>query len=157
MEHSTSWQADSPSAIQGISRLLQNPMVHYCVHKSLPLVPSQMNPVHTQLPYFLKIHFNIVFPLTSWSSERFPPSKLSYQNFVLIFHLPCTCCMLRPSHPPWFDHPNNICWRKYTHGLIFGSFVLLLLQITSLVNSYRKVSQLPWFVIHFKFRCDIKL
>jgi hypothetical protein len=57
MEHSSSWEANSHSDNQGISCLLWNLKVHYCVHKILPLLPilSQMHPVHTFPPYFPKI------------------------------------------------------------------------------------------------------
>jgi hypothetical protein len=36
-----------------------------------PPVPilSQINPIHTISPYLSKIHFNIVQPPTSWSSQ----------------------------------------------------------------------------------------
>jgi hypothetical protein len=34
----------------------------------------------------------------------------SYQNFVCIFYHSHVCYMLCPSHPLWFDHPNNIWW-----------------------------------------------
>jgi hypothetical protein len=49
MEHSPSWEADSPSAIEEITELLQNLKVHYHVHNSPPLIPilSQMHVVHT--------------------------------------------------------------------------------------------------------------
>jgi hypothetical protein len=59
-----SWAANSHSASQENLQLLQNPKVHYCVHKSLLLVPilSEMHPIHTMPPYYPKIHSNIIFP-----------------------------------------------------------------------------------------------
>jgi hypothetical protein len=52
------------SASQESPRPLFNPKVHHRVHKSQPPVPilSQMNSVHILLPYFHKIHFNIILP-----------------------------------------------------------------------------------------------
>jgi hypothetical protein len=29
---------------------------------------------------------------------------------LFVSHLSHTCYMPRPSHLPWFDHPNNIWW-----------------------------------------------
>jgi hypothetical protein len=34
----------------------------------------------------------------------------SDHSFIWIFHFSHACCMHHPSHPPWFDHPNNIEW-----------------------------------------------
>jgi len=58
MEQGPSWEVNSHSGSQQITCLLLNPKVHYRVHNTPPLVPihSQMNPVHTFSPYFLKIH-----------------------------------------------------------------------------------------------------
>jgi len=63
MEQIPSWEPNSHSASQEIPHLLCNPKVHYCVHKSLPVVhiPSQMNPAHIFPPHFPKIHYNITF------------------------------------------------------------------------------------------------
>jgi hypothetical protein len=70
------------SASQEITSLLWNPMVHYCVHKSLPPmpIPSQMNPIHTLQPYFLKIHLHLYLP-----SGLFPsgfPTKSLYRFII---------------------------------------------------------------------------
>jgi hypothetical protein len=66
-----------------------------------------MNPIHTLIPCFLMIHFNIILPS--------PPVFLvvssfnvSYQNFGCTFH-PCHACYSPyPSH--LFGNSNNI-WR----------------------------------------------
>jgi hypothetical protein len=56
--------AASCAGTQELASILRNPMVQYRVHKSPPLVPllSHINPIRT-------ISFNIVHPLTSWSSQ----------------------------------------------------------------------------------------
>jgi hypothetical protein len=48
---SPSREATSCAATQEFPYILRNPMVHYCVHKSPPLVPvmSRMKPVYTAL------------------------------------------------------------------------------------------------------------
>jgi len=84
MELSSSWEANSHSAIQKTSRLLGNPKVHY-LHKIPPLVPilSQFHPVHTFSFYFPKIHPNIIFPSTPRSFEVSLPFKFPDQNLVM--------------------------------------------------------------------------
>jgi len=73
MEHTPSCETICHTASQEIPCLLWDPKVCYHVHKSQPLatILSQMNPVCTLLPYFCKIHSNIIFPFTltfsNWS------------------------------------------------------------------------------------------
>jgi hypothetical protein len=54
MELDPSWEADSCLAIQELQNILWNPYVHYCVHKSPPLVHalSQIKPVNIITLYF---------------------------------------------------------------------------------------------------------
>jgi hypothetical protein len=70
MELSPSREAANCAATQEFP-ILWNPKVHYRPHKSPPLVPilSQIDAIPTILSYLSKIHFNIVHPLTSWSSQ----------------------------------------------------------------------------------------
>jgi hypothetical protein len=89
------WEASRHSSNQEIPSVSWNPKVHYCVHKSSPLVPilSQMNPVHAFPPYFPKIHSSISLPSTrSLLSGLFPsgfPTKISYAFPIPIMHAPC--------------------------------------------------------------------
>jgi len=111
MEQNPSSEAKSQSANQEIPRLLWNPKVHYCVHKSLSLVPilSQIHSVHTFPHYFPKIHSNIIstpYLCLNSPSGIFPsgfPTKIS--NAFLSSH---ACYMFHQSHPPFLVHPNNI-------------------------------------------------
>jgi hypothetical protein len=71
MELSPSWEAANCAATEEISSILWNPKVYYRVQKSPKLVPilSHINLIHTIPSYISKIHFNIVHPPTSRSSQ----------------------------------------------------------------------------------------
>jgi hypothetical protein len=77
MEHILSWKATSASARQVILYFLCNLKVHYCAHKTLPLIPvlSHMNPIHILPSSFWKINVNVVLSVPGsckWSlSLRF--------------------------------------------------------------------------------------
>jgi hypothetical protein len=109
MEYSPSWEADSRSANQEMSYHLWNPKVHYRVHKNPPPTPilSQMNPNHTLPLIFPNIHLNVIAPSTS--TECSLPFR--FQTKILYAFLISPCVLnARPSHSPWFDHPNDIWW-----------------------------------------------
>lgn len=81
---------EKPSANQEISRILWSRKVHYRFHKSSPPVPilSQIIPAYVLPTFFLKIHFNIVFPSVSWSSKRFVSFRFPHQTpYVYLFSL----------------------------------------------------------------------
>lgn len=106
MELRLPWEADSCSDSQEIPRLSHNLKTHHSVHKSPSLVSilSQINPTHTILPHF--IHLETILPFTC----RPPKWTLSYRfsdklMYALLIYPVCATC---PSHPPSFNHRNNI-------------------------------------------------
>jgi hypothetical protein len=68
MEPSPSWEAANCAAPRELTSILWNPEIHHRIHISPPSVPilSQIDAIPT---YLSKIHFNIVHPSTSWSSN----------------------------------------------------------------------------------------
>jgi len=106
MEHNASWEVNSHSASQDILRLICNVKDQYLVHISSPQNPvlKQMNSVHNLRNYFSKIYFNIILPSTPSSFEWSLPFIPSDETSICISHIFHACYMLRPSHPPWFDH-----------------------------------------------------
>ena len=62
MEQSSSWNVNWFSVSQEIPRILWNPKIHYRIHKCPPPVSflCQLDPVHTNTSYYLKIHLNLL-------------------------------------------------------------------------------------------------
>jgi hypothetical protein len=71
MELSPSREAANCAATRELPSSLWNPEIHHRIHICPPSVPilSQIDPIHTIPSYLSKIHFNIVYPSTSWSSQ----------------------------------------------------------------------------------------
>jgi hypothetical protein len=61
-------------------------------------------------------------PHPSISSFIFHVVRLSDQNFLWISHLSLVCCLLQPSHSPWFFHPNNVWWKTEMMKLLIMQF-----------------------------------
>jgi hypothetical protein len=81
-------------ATQDIFRILWNPMIHYRVHKSPPLVPilSQGNPIHTFYSIYLRTilrlptHYVLVFPVVSFLLAFPPISYMHSSSSLLTLH-----------------------------------------------------------------------
>jgi len=88
----------------------------------LVLILSQMHPVHTFPTLFPKDPFQYYFSSIHTSSKWSLTFSFSTQNNVGFSHSPHTCYMPCPSHPPWFDCPNNILWsiQENTAALLFN-------------------------------------
>src|SRR5215475_5647624 len=86
---------------------LWNPKVPHRTHKCPPPVPvlSQLHPVPTTPSNFLKIHFNIILPSTSWSPQWSLSLRLPHQHPVHTSILPHTRHMPCPYHSSRFYHP----------------------------------------------------
>jgi hypothetical protein len=112
MELGPSSKANRYSAGQETPHILENPKVHYRVHKCPSPVPilSQLDPVHKHTSHFLKIHLNITLPFTPGSPKWSLSLRFPHKNPVYAYPLHHTRYVPRPSHSSRFYHPNNIGW-----------------------------------------------
>jgi hypothetical protein len=69
---------------------------------------SQLNWIHTFIPYLFKIHLNIIFSITIRSQSSV--FRFWDKNFVCISSLH-SCYIPFPSYPSWFDKPHST-WRR---------------------------------------------
>ena len=127
MKQSPSWEANWFAASQEISCILWDPKVCYRIHKCPPPVPilSQLNPVHTPTPHFLKIHFNITLPSMPGSSK--------WLHLLMFPHQNPTC-------------PTNLNVLDLITRIIFGKeYRSLSFSLCSLLHSCYLVPQYPTF------------
>jgi hypothetical protein len=75
-----------------------------------PYPESDESNSHRTILFFCNIYSNIILSCMPASSEWSLTFRFPNQNIVCISHLFHTHYMSRTSHPPWFDHPNNIWW-----------------------------------------------
>jgi len=60
-------------------------------------------------PFSPKAHFDISSHLCLGLPSGFLPTGFP-PKILYAFLISIVCYMPHPSHPPWFDHPNNIWW-----------------------------------------------
>ena len=95
MEQHTYRETNRFSASQEFSCIICNPKVHYRSHKCPPPVhiPSQINPIHTPTPHFLKIHLKFILPSMAGSPKWSPSLRFHLQNPVYDSPIPHTSYM----------------------------------------------------------------
>jgi hypothetical protein len=72
---------------------------------------------------FVQDPFNIIVPSTP-RSMKFSSSKVFRLTLCMHFYIVlCVLCYMSFTfHPPWFDYPNNICWRIQIMKLLIIEF-----------------------------------
>jgi hypothetical protein len=100
------WKADINSACQQISCFL---------YRTRRLITVFTKVHHWTLSWASRIQYVPSIPISLRSSLMLSSHLrlgLPNQNSVNTSPLPHACHMSRLSHLPWFNHPNNIRWRR---------------------------------------------
>jgi hypothetical protein len=101
--------AYSRSSSKQITFLLLKSEIHCRVHDSPPMVSilNQIKSVHIPVPYFFKIHFYIIIPLSPKPHKWPDHFRFSDSNFICISHPSYACFTLSPSRPPYLGNSNK--------------------------------------------------
>jgi len=107
-------EASRFSAGQEIPRILWNPNV--------PIL-SQLDPVHTPTPHFLKINLNIILQSTPGSPKWSLSLRFPHQNPVYASLHSHTRYIPRPSHRKWRSEFLNKKWLNDNGNLTYSKTI----------------------------------
>jgi hypothetical protein len=130
MELSPVWEVANCAATQELPNILWNPKVHYPTGPYPE--PDQFNPYHTILS-LSQIHFNMVHPPNSWSSQWSLSFWLSHLYPICIL-LPHSCYIPSPSSLTWsfWLYLEKSTSYEAPHYVVFSN----LLSLISLRSKY---------------------
>ena len=138
MEQGPSWKAYIPPTSHGIPCILWNRRVHYCVHKSPPVVTvvSQINPSHPVHPVYLRSillssHLCLCLP-----SDLFPSVFSTKTLYVFLF--PFTCAISLSLYMCHVLHPRPSCSPVNTvsHHTRVGTLIVATIYLQLIQNRY---------------------
>jgi hypothetical protein len=112
VEQSPSWKANNHSVSQEVPRLLWNQMfiTVFTTARHWPLSWARCIQFTTSHPISLHSILILSSSLRLGLPSGLLPSGFYIKNNVFVSNISRACYMFHPSHPPKFDHPNNIWW-----------------------------------------------
>jgi len=120
---------------------LWHPNVYHLIHKSPSpvLILSQTYAVNASPSHFLKIHFNIIFPLNVLVFQAVSLLQVSPPKPCIISSVSNTHHMPRPSNSSCFGRPSNIWWRVQIIKLLIMQSSPLPCYLVSLRPKFRNL------------------
>jgi len=107
-------KANSSAATPEVPCILQNPKVHYHLHRCRPLlrILIKIHPVHAPTSHLLKIDLNIILPSTPVSRKWSLTLRFSQQNPVYTFQIPIRATCPAYLILPYFITQKILCERS---------------------------------------------
>ena len=136
MEQNPSWEANQFSVSQEIPSILWNLKVHYHIHMCPPPVPilSQLDPAHTPISHFLKIHLNLLTPNVNYSGRTAPlTSKVAF--YIFFSTNIGTEYFKHVIYSPYFSLKNAVCFIILTYlvPVLFTFYIQGVLELKKII------------------------
>jgi len=149
------WEPDSRSPSQVIPCISWNLKFPYFLRNSSPLWPvlREMNLVHIFLPYFSKIHFNIILPSMLKYSKRFlafrlyKKKKKTRVHFSCLWFTPCASPVPVLNDIPLYGF-GNLLFRRQNYSICTYRFMSCWVRrnVKWAVNNFSLLLPLPVLV-----------